>query len=379
MSKEIKILSLCFFIIFLAYSGVQQFLTTYFSDLGIVEVGFWSLILIYSFILAANFFSGFIVARLGAKNSLILGSLFYSFYIFILTTQNIVAIYLASAFLGIGASILWTAQGVLLVRSSDKNNYGKNSGFFSVIFWLGSALGIILFGFMVTAVSFELSFLIFGVFSIIGVIFLSFLKRTESQLINFKNNLLIFKKVIVNPKFFRLFLIWFSFSAVIASTSGQFPLEVKKIFGIKAIGFLMPIFYSLPIIFSYYMGKASDFRGRKFFLVASYLLIVIGLALLLLQFTFEANKVLFVLSFLFISLGYAIYAPLRFALMGDASTNENLESLAAVSIIANNLGYVVIFLINLSLPIIFSYLILFLIVLFSLIIIRPMLKSTYER
>jgi MFS family permease len=202
---------------------------------------------------------------------------------------------------------------------------------------------------------------------------LFFIKKTDSQPVHLKNNFIALRKVIANPKVLQLFCIWFSFSSVIALTTGQFPIEVKKVFGLGAIGYLTPIFYLLPILFSYYLGKASDIKGRKFFLTAAYVLIIAGLVLLMWQLC-GVNKMLFILSFILISLGYAIYAPLRFALMGDASGNVNLESLAAISVIANNLGYVVVFLINLYLPLVLSYLIPLFVIFFSSIIVLPMLR-----
>lgn len=374
MPREIKILSVCFFAIFLAYNGVQQFLTVYFSDLNMVRVGFWSLILIYLSLLIANFFSGFIVARFGVKKCLVLGSLFYSVFIFILIFKIVSLIYLASVLLGIGGSILWTAQATALIRSSNPRDYGKNSGFFSVVFQLGSALGIIIFSFFVVELSFDLSFAIFGVCALMGAIALFTLKKTESQAVGFGDSFRYLKKIFKNPIILKFFGVWFSFSLIIALTTGQIPLEAKKYFGLSSIGLLMPVFYFLPIVLSYFAGKKSDDQGRRVFLIVSYVFILIGLSLFAVQAYSNLDKLFFVVSFFLISLGYAVYAPLMYALVGDISQGDNLEYLAAFSNLAGSLGYIVIFLMNLYLPTIFSYAIPFLIALASLIIIRPMLR-----
>jgi len=379
MSREIKILSLCFFVIFLAYNGVQQFLTAYFSDLGMVKTGFWSLILIYSSLLVANFFSGFIVAKFGVKKCLVVGSLLYPLFIFVLIFKIVPLIYLASVLLGFGASILWTAQATALIRLSNPHDYGKNSGFFSVVLQLGSALGIIIFSFFVVKLSFSFSFAIFGVCALIGTVILLILKKTESKTVGLGDSLRSFKKIFKSPTALKFFGVWFSFSLVIALTTGQFPMEAEKYFGLGSIGLLTPVFYFLPVVFSYFVGKKSDERGRKIFLTASYVFALMGLSLFAVQIYFNLDKLFFVLSFFLISLGFATYAPLRYALIGDISRGDNLEHLAAFSSLASNLGYVVVFLMNLYLPAILSYSIPFLIALASLIIIRPMLKLTYER
>ncbi len=228
MPREIKILSACFFVIFLAYNGVQQFLTAYFSDLNMVRVGFWSLIIIYTSLLIANFFSGFIVAKFGVKKCLVLGSLFYSLFIFVLILKIVPLIYLASTLLGIGASILWTAQGTALIRLSNPHDYGKNSGFFSVLFQLGSVLGIIIFSFFVSRLSFGLSFAIFGACALVGAIILSTLKKTEPKAVGLGDSFRSLGKIFKNPIILKYFGVWFSFSLVIALTTGQFPLEAKK-------------------------------------------------------------------------------------------------------------------------------------------------------
>lgn len=375
MPREIKILSVCFFVIFFAYNGVQQFLTAYFSDLNMVRVGFWSLILIYFSLLITNFFSGFIVSKFGAKKCLFFGSLFYSIFIFVLVAKNIPVIYLASALLGFGASILWTAQGVFLIRSSAQGNFGKNSGFFTTFFQLGSVLGIFIAGFLIIKLSFENYFLIFSSLPLIAAAIFLALGKAETGEIGFKDNFHNLKETIKNPVALKFSLIWLSFSLVIASVSGQFPLEIKKHFGLGSIAFITPIFYLLPIILSYYLGKSSDIRGRKVFLISAFIIVLLGLGLFILQNQIGLNKVFLILSFLIISLGYAIFAPLRFALLGDISANGNLEHLTAFSIFASNLGYVIVFLTNLYLPAVFAYLIPFFFIFLSLIIIMPVLKS----
>lgn len=372
--KEIKIISLSFFIIFFSYNGVQQFLTSYFSELNELRTGFFSLVLIYFFLLISSFFSGFLVSKFGAKKCLIFGAFFYSLFIFALLAKSPIFIFLASALLGFGASILWTAQGVSLVRFSEQNHYGRNSGFFTALFQIGSVLGIIALGVLVSRLSFQSSFLIFGALPLIAVVFLFTIKNAESKNALPRNGFRALKRVLTNAAALRFSLIWLSFSLIIASVIGKFPLEVKKHFGLGSIGFVTPIFYFLPIVFSYYAGRISDEKGRKLFLVIAYILVLSGLILFMSQIYFELDKIFFILSFLLISLGFAFYSPMTYALLGDISSDRNLEYLTALSLLVSNLGFVLVFLSNIFLPDIFSYLIAFLIIITSLIIVFPMLK-----
>jgi len=372
--KEIKILSLCFFIMFFAYNGVQQFLVTYFSTLNKVAAGFWSLTLIYFFLLISNFFSGFIVSKFGVKKCLVAGSLFYSLFIFSVVTQNLFFIYLASALLGFGGALLWTAQGTFLVRVSDPKKYGKNSGFFSTILQFGSVFGIIIFGFLVIRLSYQFAFLIFAFLPIFSTIIFMTLKNTKPNVVNFKEKFKTFGKILTNLLAIKFFLTWISFSLVQAIVAGQIPLEIKNYFGLGSIGFLSSFFYFLPIAFSYYLGKLSDIKGRNNFLILAYILIVLGLGLFTVQINFDLGKWIFILCFLLISFGFAIFAGIRFAIIGDISKHSNLEYLTAISVLFGNMGYVIVFLFNIYLQTTVSYLIYFCIVFLSLIISLPVLK-----
>lgn len=372
--KEIKILSLSFFILFFAYNGVQQFLVTYFSTLNNVNAGFWSLTLIYTFLLVGNFFSGFIVSKFGVRKCLVAGSFFYSVFIFSIIGKNIPFIYLASALLGIGASILWTAQGTFLIRASDLKRYGKNSGFFSTIFQFGSVFGILIFSFLVVRFSFHFVFLIFAFLPLVSTILFATLKDTEPKVVNFKEKFRAFGKMLTNLLVVRFFLTWVSFSLVLGIVAGQIPLEIKKYFGLDSIGILSSFFYFLPIAFSYYLGKLSDTKGRKNLLLLAYILIILGFGLFATQINFELGKWIFILCFILISFGFAIFTSIRFAIIGDVSRDSNLEYLTAVSVLFGNMGYVIVFLLNIYLQATVSYLIVFCIVLLSLAISFPVLK-----
>ena len=375
ISKEIKILSFSFFIIFFAYNGVQQFLTSYFSEQNAIRIGFWSLILIYSSLLITNFFSGFIVSKFGVKKCLIFGSVFYSLFIFSIISHNLFLIYLASVLLGFGASILWTAQGTFLVRSCNSSEYGKNSGFFSTFFQLGSVFGIMVVSLLITRLSFDYSFLLIAVFPLISTVLFTTLKNTESQTVDLKEKFNAFKRMLTNTYALRFALIWLSFSFVLASVVGQIPLEIKKYFNLSLfLGLISSIFYFLPIAFSYYFGKKSDIRGRGGFLILSHVLVALGFGLFVLQANYGLNKWFFILCFLMISFGYAIFASIRFAFLGDAASRENLEYLTALTLLFGNVGYVIVFLMNIYLPPVFSYLLSFAVVFLSLIITLPILR-----
>ena len=110
ISKEVKLLSLSFLLIFLGFNGVQQYITTFFSDIGAIDLGFQSLILIYLFFILFYPLSALFVSKYGAKRCMIISSVFYSIFILSLLSKSTVLIYFSSSLLGIAASLLWTGQ-----------------------------------------------------------------------------------------------------------------------------------------------------------------------------------------------------------------------------------------------------------------------------
>jgi len=374
ISKRIKIFSFCFFIIFFAYHGINQFLTVYFSNIGNVKVVFFSFVLNYSSLLVSNLFSGFLVSKIGLRKCLIFGSFFYSLFIFAVFSQSLFLFYLASILLGFGASLLWTAQGTFLVRFSDPTQYGRSSGFFSVILHIGSVLGILIFGFLINKISFQNSFLMFAFLPLIATIIFLWLEEKELPAVDLKEKLEQFKKMLKNTHVLRFSLSWFAFHLVIAAVFGQVPLGIKKYFNLSSIGTITPLFYFLPIVVSYYFGKKSDAKGRKNFLILAYILAATGFALFTVQSVFNLNKLFFILCFFLISLGSAIFVSLRFASVGDAASDGNLEYLTAITLLAGNAGSVLIFLINIYFSAAFSYFFSFILILLSLIIASPVLK-----
>ena len=260
-NKNILYLGIAFLLIAIGFNGVQQYLTSYFSDLGYISIGFNSLIIIYFFFAISSPISSIFVSKYGAKKSMILASIFYSLFIFSVIDKNILLIYLSSALLGIAAALIWTGQGTYLIRASEKTNFGKNAGIFTTTFFLGTAIGIFTLGFLIEKISFQLSFTIFLLFPLLG--FLTFFKlkdiKTNQQI---KNRFNLVKKSIKSLTALKLSSIWFSQSFVFGLSLGLIPLTIKNILGITFVSILLPLFYIMPILFSYLFGKQSDKIGR---------------------------------------------------------------------------------------------------------------------
>jgi len=334
VSREVKILSLSFLFIFFGFNGVQQYVTTFFSEAEIVEVGFRSLILIYLFFILFDPISAVFVSKYGAKRCMILASIFYSLFVLSLLSKNVILIYSTSALLGIAASFLWTGQNSYLIRASDEKSYGTNAGFFSSLQSLGSAFGVLISGLIIGKFFFKIPFLIFSTFPLIGLLVISKIRdlKVEAKLNRFK----LIKRSILSKTALKLSTFWFTLQFIYGLTIGIIPIEIKNTLGISFIGILSSLFYALPILFSYFFGRLSDILGRGKMILLSYLLVIIGLISLY----FSSLAIFLILGIILLALNISLMRPVSYALVGDVSTKTNLEFLTALFWMIQNVGIV---------------------------------------
>lgn len=93
--------------------------------------GYTSLSIIYAVFSLANWIAPPIVAALGPKITMLVGSVMYFLFILQFLKPMTWALYLGSVLVGLGAAVLWTAQGNFLTINSDSETVARNSG----IFW----------------------------------------------------------------------------------------------------------------------------------------------------------------------------------------------------------------------------------------------------
>ncbi len=367
INKEIQLLSLSFLLIFFGYNATQQYLTTYFSTIGLQDLGFQSLILIFLSFLIAGPISAIVVSKYGTKKSMIFASLFYFFFIVSLT-GGVLLIYFSSVLVGFAASLLWTGQNSYLVKASDQKTYGENSGFFNSALTLGSASGILILGFFINAFSFKSSFLIYSLLPLIGLILLTQLKDLPTE--QKTNQLKLVKKSIKSMTALKLSAFYFSFSFIFGLVLGLIPLEIKNTLSITYVSLLTFTFWIMPILFSYISGKISDVKGRKIMIVAAYIFGILGLTSLY----FSQYSIPLVIAIVLLALSYAIFRPMSFALVGDVSVERNLVPLTALFWMAQNVGILSALLISSEIQTRVIYLISIAVISASSLILFPLLK-----
>ena len=144
-------LSFCF--IFLSFSVAQNSQTSA-DSVAARERGFVGLTILYGVFTLANLVSSFLVSLLGIKNSLMLGAMTYALYV--AANVHIISelLYVSSAVIGVGAAVLWTAQGAFISQCATSyevarglplsSTMGMFNGVFFSIFQVNQFIGNLL-------------------------------------------------------------------------------------------------------------------------------------------------------------------------------------------------------------------------------------------
>jgi len=103
--------------------------------------GYTSLAVIYAVFSICNWVAPSIVAVLHAKMSMIIGAVLYTIFIASFLYPLTWLLYVMSAMLGVGAAIIWTAQGNYLTLCSNEQTMSRNSGIFWAILQTSMFLG----------------------------------------------------------------------------------------------------------------------------------------------------------------------------------------------------------------------------------------------
>eukprot|EP00039_Didymoeca_costata_P023633 m.7755 g.7755 ORF g.7755 m.7755 type:complete len:594 (-) comp3767_c0_seq1:69-1850(-) len=122
-------MALSFLLIFTATQTVQILAAVLLGNLGTMCNG-----IAYSSFVVGGFFAPSATRHLGAKKGLILGASAYVFYVLALIYMITPVALGASAIIGMGGSLLWCSQGVMMTTCTNEKNKGRYYSLFWGIF-----------------------------------------------------------------------------------------------------------------------------------------------------------------------------------------------------------------------------------------------------
>ncbi|XP_075942516.1 UNC93-like protein MFSD11 [Anarhichas minor] len=130
---NVVILGVGFLFIFTAFTtcgNIEQTVVKSLRNDTFSGSGYHSLGIIYGVFSFANLLAPAVVAVIGPKITMFLSGLLYSGYIAVFIIPSTWSFYLTSVLIGVGAAMLWTAQGHFLVENSDASTINRNTGMF---------------------------------------------------------------------------------------------------------------------------------------------------------------------------------------------------------------------------------------------------------
>lgn len=130
---NVAILGVGFLFIFTAFTtcgNVEQTVVKSLRNETFSGSGYSSLGIIYGIFSFSNLLAPTVVAVIGAKLSMFASGLLYSGYIASFIIPFTWSFYMTSVLIGIGAAMLWTAQGQFLVENSEASTINRNTGMF---------------------------------------------------------------------------------------------------------------------------------------------------------------------------------------------------------------------------------------------------------
>ena len=196
-TRNVLQLGVGFFFIFLAFNSqgfIEESVLDSFAASDVVQQhdGYTSLAIIYASFTVLNFAAAPIVGRIGPRWAMVFGGLSYALFQAGFLFLNRWYLFGSSALLGLGAAVIWTAQGKYLAMNSQEETAGKHSGLFWALSQACQACGglflllVFLFQHDPQHTSFsqstvQLLYATFTAVTLLGVLILAFLRLSSTQ------------------------------------------------------------------------------------------------------------------------------------------------------------------------------------------------------
>ncbi|PRP80115.1 putative MFS transporter [Planoprotostelium fungivorum] len=143
---------LCFCIMGIAYSIIQNTMTTFFPNVAFQALG--------TVCAVSGIFSIFcplVHDALGTRLSFIVGGLSYPLFMIAIVTENPAVIIPASALLGVGSALVWTTQGIYIAKVAQGKDFGRLNGIFNLTFNANVLIGsLVISGIIFFEIDFDL-------------------------------------------------------------------------------------------------------------------------------------------------------------------------------------------------------------------------------
>lgn len=276
-ARNVTLVTVGVFLQFLGFDTAQQFFAPWLSSQGKEDLALSGLILLYAVFFLSNFFAPQMVARMGLKRSLLLGSTPYALFGLSALSGAPALIYLACITVGLGAALFWNANTLLIDGSCIASEVGRKQGRkMSGLYWsnvVGALLATILLG------RFGMSgiYLSLALVSVSALVVYANVEDRPSPAIQPVAGSV---RSMLSPKPLLLLPVVFSGFYFLGQSAAAIPLLVQDKFGLASVG---PTAVGMKLVAATsisLMGHAADRFGRGRVLATSLLAGILGTALI---------------------------------------------------------------------------------------------------
>lgn len=307
-NRTIASVTIGFFFIFLGFDGAQQYIVPLFEQNANGSTALRALILLYAVFFIANLFGPHWVARLGARSALILGSTAYPLIPLAVALNSKWLLFIAAFLTGLGATLLWNASGQIVSYYSSTARFASNQGLKYSALIIGSFIGSLGGGALLTSISPQHLYWGYFFFSIVGTasfLFVASMPATKPIKQNLLAGLVQREILLVAPfvmaGYFMMFL-----------SIGALKVDLLNRFGLAAVGVAGIVLRFAATLGALSAGHYSD-RIRSPLNLA-YVILAMGIVGLLL-FQFGTNLTIVLPACLLMALSFAAVYPVITALI----------------------------------------------------------------
>ena len=318
LSRDLKILSLAFFFLFMGAS-FQQFLRPY-----LLETTNWGqtrvsaiLIVLYAVIMIWRIFVQWSVRLLGDYLSIVLASLTYSGFVATLYfTKQYPLILVATVIWGWGGASLWIVSSTQVLDASCESRYGSAAGIFYAATHAGFATGVMLLGRAAQKWGNDAILLSALAAMLVGNSIMFFVPRKRVQReLGIRAVFAIMKRPKARIVSFFLFASSLGFGFLLGAFTGVATEQKHKFVYLANAAVLFPL---ARFIVSLFGGIISDKLGRAKTLVLPFVISSAGLFLA----AFWSNVVTIGISSLGLGLLGGLVPVAAMAIVGDSAIKE---------------------------------------------------------
>lgn len=341
-NKQLLILSISLGLIFFGFNAAEQHFTAFYQTIGIQNLAFQSLAILYAAIIIGNFAGPWFVDKIGIKPAFFIGYLTYAALVFGIVFKVPTLVYILSFILGIGAGIAGIARADFLRLVAPVKNRGEFAGAMETVRTFGGFAGILATSFILKILNIDQTFIILGILMTTGILLLLLLKNIKKPNKEYSEtkNLKLMYKFLFDLKILLLLPYSISGGFLLGLVLGAVPLSIEKNFGIFWVGVITSIFHLTLALVLLAAGYLSDIKGR-FGLIYSSMIVSILAALLFLNFL---NLPSLVLVMVLLGLGGSLAGGAFTALMLDIFEEKIKEASAVLGNLSIILGVVPAFL-----------------------------------